>query len=216
MPEIKQRRLGRTNLMVPELGLGAMDTPRVVEGEETLHLALDLGIRFIDTAREYSGSEQLIGQVIHARGSKGFHIATKTFHRDSDGAQYDVDRSVRTLGVDKIDLYQLHDVSTPEHWEAVMSEGGALAGLKIARELGLIDYIGVSCHSLEALEKAITCGEFDTVMLEYSAFYPQTRVTGRNGNAMQFLHEDMGNPVATQDLWPKFMPISVDTFAWGV
>ncbi len=174
MAEIRKRRLGRTNLMVPELGLGAMDTPQVVEGEETLHLALDMGITFIDTARIYQGSEQLLGQVIRARGAKGLHLASKTIYRHSDGAQYDVDRSVRTLGVEKMDLYQLHDVSTPRDWQEVMSEEGALAGLKIARDLGLIDYIGISCHSLEVLEKAITCGEFDTVMLEYSAFFPQT------------------------------------------
>ncbi len=55
-----------------------------------------------------------------------------------------------------------------------MAEGGALEGLQIARYRGLIDYIGISSHSLEVLEKAIACGEFDTVMLEYSAFYRDT------------------------------------------
>ena len=175
MPEIKKRRLGKTNLLVAELGLGAMDTPQVPEGEETLHLALDLGINFVDTAREYHGSEYLIGQVVRARQGGRFHIATKTMRRDRDGTQYDVDRSLGLLGVDRIDLYQLHDVSSPEVWDVVMGEGGALVGLKIARERGLIGHIGISSHSRDVLEKAITCGEFDTVMLEYSAFFPQTQ-----------------------------------------
>ena len=174
MADLKKRRLGKTNLMVTELGLGAMDTPQVPEGEETLHLASDSGISFIDTARIYQGSEYLIGQVIRARGSKSFHVASKTIYRDMHGSQYDVDRSLGILGVESIDLYQLHDVSTPMAWEQVMAEDGALAGLKIARERGLIDHIGISCHSLEVLEKAIMCGEFETVMLEYSAFYPET------------------------------------------
>ncbi len=174
--ELKKRRLGRTNLMVTELGLGAMDTPQVKEGEETLHLALDLGINFIDTAREYQDSEYLIGKVIRARGHKDFYIATKTFSRTRDGCQYDVDRSLKVLGVEKVDLYQLHDVSSLQAWEQAMQEGGALEGLQIARERGLIDYIGISSHSIEVLEIAITCGEFDTVMLEYSAFF---RDTGR-------------------------------------
>ena len=159
--------------MVTELGLGAMDTPQVPEGEETLHLALDLGVNFVDTAREYYGSEYLVGQVIRARGGKRFHIATKTLRRDGGGAQYEVDRSIGVLGVDTIDVYQLHDVSSPEAWDAVMREDGALTGLKIARERGLIDHIGMSSHSLEILVKAITCGEFETVMLEYSAFFRQ-------------------------------------------
>ena len=160
--------------MVTELGLGAMDTPQVPEGEETLQVALDLGVDFIDTAREYQGSEHLIGQVIRARGGKKFRISTKTMRRDRDGSQHDVDRSLGLLGTDSIDLYQLHDVSSPESWDAVMRDDGALVGLKIARERGLIGHIGISSHSLDILEKAITCGEFETVMLEYSAFFPQT------------------------------------------
>jgi len=171
MAEMRKRRLGKTNLMVTELGLGAMDTPQVKEGEETLHLALDLGVNFIDTARIYQDSEYLIGQVIRARSEKTFHVATKTINRSVDGSQYDVDRSLKLLGVDSIDLYQLHDVSTLHDWDAVMGERGALEGLQIAKARGLIGHIGMSSHSMEVLEKAITCGEFESVMIEYSAFF---------------------------------------------
>ena len=160
--------------MVAELGLGAMDTPQVPEGEETLNLSLDLGIDFIDTAREYYGSEYLVGQVVRARSEKGFCLATKTMRRDAGGAQHDVDRSLGLLGVDRLDLYQLHDVSTPDVWDAVMRDDGALMGLQIARARGLIGHIGMSSHSLDILEKAILCGEFETVMLEYSAFFRET------------------------------------------
>jgi len=173
MAELKKRRLGRTNLMVTELGLGAMDTPQVKEGWETLNLALDLGINFIDTARIYEGSEYLIGEVILARGGKDFYLATKTINRTRDGSQYDVDRSLRVLGVTKIDLYQVDDV-LPDEWGKVISEGGPLEGLQIAKLRGLIDHIGISSQHPEVLEKAISCGEFDTVMLEYSAFYQKS------------------------------------------
>ncbi len=171
MSELKKRRLGKTGLMVTELGLGAMDTPQAAEGGETLHLALDMGINFIDTARIYEGSESLIGEVIRAKGGKTFYVASKTINRTLDGSQYDVDRSLRLLGVDRIDLYQLDDV-LPEDWNAVMDEEhGALTGLKTAQFRGLISHIGISSHSMEVLEKAISCGQFDTVMLEYSAFF---------------------------------------------
>jgi len=166
--------MGRTNLMVTELGIGAMDTPQSEEGEETLQQASDLGINFVDTARIYEGSEFLIGQVIRRGEVKRFHLATKTINRTRDGSQYDVDRSLQLLGIDRIDLYQLDDVSTEKDWEQVMQKQGALVGLKIARERRLIDHIGISSHSLKMLEKAINCGEFDTVMLEYSAFYRDT------------------------------------------
>ena len=161
--------------MVPELGLGAMDTPTAPEGGDTLEAALRAGITFIDTAREYAGSEMLIGRVLREMEPPvDLCLASKTFSRTANGAQYDIDRSLRALGRERIALYQLHDVSTPEAWDAVMHEDGALAGLQAARFRGLIDHIGISSHTAGILQEAITCGEFDTVMLEYSAFYPST------------------------------------------
>lgn len=160
--------------MVTELGLGAMDTPTSPDGRATLETALDLGIAFIDTARDYAGSEQLIGQVMRARGGPPIHLASKTFSRTVHGSQWDVDRSLRVLGVDHIALYQLHDVSSIDAWEQVMREGGALEGLKVAQFRGLVGHIGISTHNLEIARMAIASGEFGAIMLEYSAFYPDS------------------------------------------
>jgi uncharacterized protein len=171
---INRRRLGRSDLMVTELGLGAMDTPTSDEGAETLRAAVDAGINFIDTAREYAGSEFLIGQEVRTRETRDFLIASKTFSHSINGSQRDVDRSLSTLGVEQIDLYQLHDISTPEAWREVTSDEGALAGLQIAQYRGLIGHIGVSCHDIDVAREAITSGHFSAIMLEYSAFFPQT------------------------------------------
>lgn len=174
MAGLNHRPLGRTGLVVAELGLGAMDTPHSPEAVQTVTTALDLGIDFIDTAREYEGSEHLLGEVIRRRGGKDFAVASKTFSHSISGSQYDIDRSLKVLGVEHIDLYQLHDISTPQSWDEVMRDDGALAGLKTAQYRGLIGHIGISSHDLEIVEMAITCGEFETVMIEYSAFFPQT------------------------------------------
>ncbi len=179
--ELRTRRLSRTGLQVPELGLGAMDTPTSPEGGATLQAAFEAGLTFIDTAREYAGSELFIGRTLREAPQPpspspdaGLCLASKTFSRTANGAQYDIDRSLRALSCPRIALYQLHDVSTPEAWESVMDADGALAGLQAARARGLIGHIGISSHTSAILEQAITCGEFDTVMLEYSAFYPST------------------------------------------
>lgn len=174
MAGLRKRRLGRTGLAVSELGLGAMDTPHSPEAIDTVMTALDLGIDFIDTARDYEGSEHLLGEVIRRRGEKDFVLGSKTFRHSANGSQYEIDRSLRVLGVERIDLYQLHDISTPAAWDEVMGEDGALEGLKTARYRGLIGHIGISSHHLDIAERAITCGEFDTVMIEYSAFFPQS------------------------------------------
>ena len=175
MPDLPTCRLGRTGLDVVAVGLGAMDTPHSPEAAATVHAAIDLGVNFIDTAREYAGSEYLLGQVIRERGRLDFHVATKTFSHTADGAQRDVDRSLSVLGVEAVDLYQLHDVSSPKAWAAVMDEDrGALAGLRIAQFRGLVRHIGVSTHNLEVLRLIIESGVFDTVMVEYSAFAPES------------------------------------------
>ena len=161
-------------MLVTELGLGAMDTPQVPEGEETVQLALDSGINFIDTARIHQDSEYLIGKVIRERAKKDFYISTKTMQSDRDAAQHDVDRSLRILGTNHIDLYQLGDVKE-SNWDQVMGEGGALEGLKIAQIRGLVSYIGLSSHDLVTVEKAIRSKEFDAVMVEYSAFYTDSK-----------------------------------------
>ena len=160
--------------MVPELGLGAMDTPTSPEGVATLNAALDSGVEFFDTARGYEGSEHLLGQVLRERAEMTVHISSKTFNRTASGAQYEIDRSLSVLGVPRIALYQLHDLRTDEDWDQAMAEDGALAGLQTAQYRGLIEHIGVSSHNLELVERAIRSDVFDAVMLEYSAFYPET------------------------------------------
>lgn len=173
MVSLHKRRLGRTGLFVSELGLGAMDTPHSPEAIQTVTTAIELGIDFIDTARDYEGSEHLLGCVIRERSKDGLHIASKTFRRSASGAQYEIDRSLAVLGIARLSLYQLHDISKPEAWAEVMAEGGALEGLKAAQYRGLIDHIGLSTHDLDIARDAILSGEFETVMVEYSAFYPQ-------------------------------------------
>jgi aryl-alcohol dehydrogenase-like predicted oxidoreductase len=172
---IPTRPFGSAGFDLPVLGLGAMDTPHSPAAFETVATALDLGIRFIDTARDYEGSEYLLGQVIRQRGAPGAFFASKTFRRTAASAQYEVDRSCQVLGLDVIDLYQLHDVSTPEAWAQVMAPGGALEGLRAAAERGAIRHIGISTHDLDVARLAIESGAFAAIMLEYSAFYPESR-----------------------------------------
>ena len=182
---LKERRLGRTRAWCSLSSAWARWTRRRRPKASTLSAPRSTwGIRLVDTARDYQGSEYLIGQVVRERGSD-FCIASKTFSRTVNGSQADVDRSLAVLGVPSICLYQLHDVSTPSAWVQVMAPGGALEGLRTAQARELVQHVGISSHSLEIVEKAITCGEFDAVMLEYSAFYPESedliRLAARSG-----------------------------------
>lgn len=171
--QLLKRRLGRTNLQVTELGFGAMDTPQVPEGKDALLSAINLGVNFIDTARIYDGSEFLIGQILSSFNREDLIIASKTINRTRDGAQHDVDRSLSLMNLNRIDLYQLDDVAMQD-WDLILQENGALEGLKIAKYRGLINHIGISSHDLSLIDIAIESKLFDTVMIEYSAFYSET------------------------------------------
>ena len=150
-----------------------MDTPQVPEGKDALLSAINLGVNFIDTARIYDGSEFLIGQILPSFNRDDLIIASKTINRTRDGAQHDVDRSLSLMNLNRIDLYQLDDVAM-EDWDLILQENGALEGLKIAKYRGLINHIGISSHDLSLIDIAIESKLFDTVMIEYSAFYSET------------------------------------------
>lgn len=167
---MQKRRLGRTGLDVSIIGFGAIKLPGVQRDNavKIINRALDLGVNYIDTARNYRDSEEKIGLVLKDRRSECF-IATKTTARDADGLMRDLETSLRNLQTDKIDVYQLHTVSDGDTYKRVMAPGGALEGAKKAKAQGKIDHIGISIHrDLETMRAAIKSDEFETIMLAYS------------------------------------------------
>jgi len=163
--------LGRTNLLLSELGFGGSNVGAVEDDEEALVTAFSQGITFVETGRAYQGSELAVGNVLKRLGARAdsVHVASKTLGRSRDAALRDLEQSLHYLGRRSLDIYQVASVGD-EEWEHVMATGGAWEGLQEARDNGLIRFIGISSHSLDVLRKAIKCGRFDTVQLKYSAF----------------------------------------------
>ena len=171
MRELRVRRLGRTGLLVRELGFGSADVAGSAEGDGALLRAFALGVDFVETGRFYRGSEYMIGGALSRLPDRGasVRVASKTLGRSRDAALRDLERSLEHLGLSAVDVYQLGDVP-PRDWEQVMGPGGALEGLREAQERGLVRYVGISSHSHQVLRRAIESGEFDTVQLKYSVF----------------------------------------------
>jgi len=168
--EMENRRLGRTGVELPVIGLGGIPIGRltVEEGIPVINAAFDAGIKFIDTARGYN-SEQHFGAVLKERRDKdGIFVATKSPKTNADDMRKELETSLQQLQVEMIDLYQCHAVRDEDALKKVMSQGGALEALKKARDEGLIRFIGITSHRFEVLEKAIESGEFDTIMIQYS------------------------------------------------
>jgi uncharacterized protein len=167
---MQKRRLGRTELNVSVIGFGGIKLPGVPKDDavKIINRALDLGINFIDTARNYGDSEEKIGYVLKDRRNECY-IATKTANLESSGLMQELETSLRNLQTDVIDLYQLHSVSDSDAYKKVMSSGGALEGAKKAQSQGKIRHIGISIHrDIDTMRSAIRSGEFETIMLAYS------------------------------------------------
>ncbi len=163
------RTLGRTGLKISELGFGGIPITQigVEEAVQVVRSALNLGVNYIDTARAYTDSEEKIGKAIKTRRDECY-LATKTVERTEEKVRKDLETSLKTLGVSKIDVYQLHNVGDEEALQQVLAPDGALAAVKKARSEGKIDYIGITGHRSDILVKAIQTNEFDTVMVPFN------------------------------------------------
>lgn len=173
---MQYRRLGRTGLQVSCIGLGGIPIQRVDQAEavRVVRSALDNGINFIDTARGYTDSEEKIGRALKGVKREEVILATKATSRSAESILRDVDESLGLLGVEYIDLYQMHNVKTEEELNRVTGPGGALEGLKKAQGQGKIRYIGVSSHTRENLEKMIPMGIIDTIQVPFNAVEKDT------------------------------------------
>ena len=125
--------LGRTGLKISRLGFGGIPIQRVsaAEAGPLLDAVLSAGINYIDTARGYTVSEELIGQAIEGRRDQ-FVLATKSMARDREAMEADIQTSLANLRTDHIDLYQVHN-PTVAQLEQVCAPGGALEALREAK-----------------------------------------------------------------------------------
>ncbi|HEY9284037.1 MAG TPA: aldo/keto reductase [Pyrinomonadaceae bacterium] len=170
---VERRVFGGTGLEVSVLGFGGSEigyeqaTPATVE--RLLGAALDAGLNVIDTAECYLESEELIGRAVsHRRGE--FHLFTKCGHASGlDGPDWSpqllaesIDRSLRRLRTDHVDLIQLHSCSAE-----VLRDGGVIEVLQRAREQGKARFVGYSGDGADA-RYAVECGAFDTLQTSVS------------------------------------------------
>lgn len=184
---MQYRRLGKTDLMVSCIGFGGIPIMRVprTQAVGAINRAIDLGVNFIETARGYRDSEEKIGEVMKTHpgraGRDEVILASKAHAGVGDAIRKDLEKSLRTLHTEEIDLYQIWDVETQErsrgysHWDDVRASSGALDTLKKARDEGLIRHIGISTHAPSSMMKeVIKCGEFETIQVVYNCINDHT------------------------------------------
>jgi predicted aldo/keto reductase-like oxidoreductase len=155
---------------VSVVGFGGIPIQRVNQEEATKIIveAKNRGINFIDTAQAYTVSEQFIGNALKEAGRENFYIATKSMSYDYESMKAAIEKSIKTMQLDYIDLFQVHNVSKQEMLDTILSENGALKALVEAKENGLVKHIGITGHIREILMQAIEHEEFETIQFPFN------------------------------------------------
>jgi aryl-alcohol dehydrogenase-like predicted oxidoreductase len=156
-------------------GAAALGSVSQADADHALELLLEHGVNHIDTAASYGDSELRIAPWLR-RDRDHFFLATKTGKRDCAGAREEIRRSLDRLGVDRVDLLQLHNLVDVIEWEFALREGGALDAAVEARDEGLVRFIGVTGHGLTVARmhlRSLDRFPFDSVLVPYS--YVQMR-----------------------------------------
>lgn len=193
MRKMDRTILAGTGIEVTRLGAGLFQigTLEVEQGGRLLNEALDAGINFLDTGECYSRSEEIIGRTIAHRRSEYF-LATKAGHAvdansrpvtlgvhghrpwTTETVTHSIDRSLRRLGTDYVDLLQIHAYDTV--WPL---DDAVLQAFHDAKQAGKARFLGFSQEGRPA-EQAVMSGLFDTLQVSFSLIdqRPRYRLLG--------------------------------------
>lgn len=133
-----------TRVIFGAAALGGMSQSRA---DATMAQVSEWGINHIDTAASYGASEDRLQPWLADHRGEVF-LATKTGERDGAAARAQLERSLERMGVDHVDLIQLHNLVEEDEWEQAHAPGGAVEALAAAREEGLVSHVGVTGHGL--------------------------------------------------------------------
>lgn len=173
--KLPTRTFGRTGWTVPIVGFGSGSRFLMYEDEAealaALNRAIDLGVTYIDTAHSYGDgkSEERIGRVMETRRGE-VALATKIGARKADEARRQIERSLKRLRTDRLDVLHIHALAGPEDLAAIEAPDGVLKALYEARDQKLTRAIGITCHAAPAaLKTALERHDFDCTQMALNA-----------------------------------------------
>lgn len=169
---IERLRFGRTGHSSTRIlfGAAAVAAMRQERADAVLETLIEFGIDHLDTAASYGDAELRMAPWLRAHRDR-FFVASKTGDREAGAARESIHRSLERLGIDRLDLIQLHNLTDEAGWQTAMGPGGALEAAIDARAEGLVDWIGVTGHGTQAAAmhlRSLARFDFDSVLVPYS------------------------------------------------
>ena len=185
---IATQPFGRTGHMSTRAIFGAASLSRVTqkEADSTLEVLQRYGVNHIDVAASYGDAELRIAPWL-AQDRSQFFVATKTDARTAEEAKEELHRSLKRMGIDYVDLWQLHNLVDPIEWDTALSPGGAIDAAIDAKKQGLIRAVGVTGHGTQIAathRRSLERFDFDSVLLPYNYITMQNSYYAENFNAL--------------------------------
>ena len=185
---IAKQLFGRSGHMSTRTIFGAASLSHVTQAEadRTLEVLLQYGVNHIDVAASYGDAELRIAPWLKQYRSQ-FFVATKTDGRTAKDAKEDLHRSLKRMGIDYVDLWQLHNLVDPIEWDTALSPGGAIDTVIEAKQEGLIRAAGVTGHGLEIAathRRSLERYDFDSVLAPYNFLCMQSPYYTENFNGL--------------------------------
>ncbi|TMB89100.1 MAG: aldo/keto reductase [Chloroflexi bacterium] len=198
---ISHESFGRTKHRSSRVIFGGAALSSVTQdaADRALEVLVKHGINHIDVAASYGDAELRVKPWLKdARDS--FFVATKTGARNAKAAREELHRSLDRLGVDHVDLWQLHNLADPIEWDTALSPGGAIEAAIEAREQGLVRWIGVTGHGAQIAanhRRSVARFDFDSVLLPYNFVTMQSAYYAENFEALAAACAERGTAVQT-------------------
>ncbi len=185
---VPQDAFGRTGHNSSRTIFGAAALSKVTQAaaDRTLEVLLRHGVNHIDVAASYGDAELRIAPWLKSEPQR-FFLATKTGERTAKRARDELHRSLDRLGVDHVDLWQLHNLADPIEWDTALSPGGAIEAAVEARDQGLVKWIGVTGHGAQIAanhRRSVDRFDFDSVLLPYNFVTMQLPYYAENFTAL--------------------------------
>jgi aryl-alcohol dehydrogenase-like predicted oxidoreductase len=175
---ISSLAFGRTGHPSTRVVFGAAALARVSQdvADRTLEVLLRHGVNHVDVAASYGDAELRLAPWLRSHPDT-FFLATKTAARSAASARDELHRSLERLGVDHVDLWQMHNLTDPIQWDIALSPGGVVDAALEARAQGLVRFIGVTGHgSSVAAQHRRSLGRFDFDSVLLPCNYPTMRL----------------------------------------
>jgi len=163
-------RFGKTELKVSKIAFGGIPIQRLnqTDAAHVVRGAIELGVNFIDTANGYTDSEEKIGRAIKDFPRDSLVIATKSGAQDKKTLLEHLDLSLKRLGTDYIDIYQLHGLRSFEAYTAMLGENGVFEGMTEAIRAGKVRFPAFSSHNIPGAVEIMRDGKFAVVQLAFN------------------------------------------------